>query len=77
MRDISTLKHKQEEIHLTLQSYIHNFYECLSVWSPSPGSYESRVTETSDIIVLDHEWYQTRRIGRREKLALHKIEVSN
>ena len=45
MRDISALKHKQEEIHLTiLQSYIHNFCECMSVQSPSPVSYERQVT---------------------------------
>ena len=47
----------------------------VSVRSRSLGSYESHMM--NDIIVSNHEWSQTRRIGRRDKLVLHKIEVSN
>ena len=48
----------------------------VSVGSLSPGSYESHITKMSDIIVSNHEWSQTRWIGRRDKLVLHKIGVS-
>ena len=48
----------------------------VSIRSGRPGSYESHITKMSDIIVSNHEWSRTRRIGRRDKLVLHKIGVS-